>query len=193
MDIFERMKKGEPISIDDPEYMELCNVMVRTQDYLNELNTTPCRFVETNEALSSILPEPLDPSSTIALPFHADYGKGIRIGKRCYINFDCIFLDRGGITIEDDVLIAPRVNLVTENHLMEPDSRKTVYSRPIHICKGAWIGCGATVLAGVTIGEYAVVAAGAVVSKDVPPYTVVGGVPAKIIKEIPNNNPIDSK
>ena len=90
----------------------------------------------------------------------------------------------GGITIEDDVLIGPKVNLITENHSLNPNDRKSLICKPIVIKRNAWIGAAATILPGVTIGENSVVAAGAVVSKDVPANTIVGGVPAKFIKTI---------
>jgi acetyltransferase-like isoleucine patch superfamily enzyme len=90
----------------------------------------------------------------------------------------------GGITIEDHVLIGPKVNLITENHPLNPADRRALICKPIVIKRNAWIGAGATILPGVTIGENAVVAAGAVVSKDVPGNAIVGGVPAKIIKTI---------
>ena len=90
----------------------------------------------------------------------------------------------GGITIEDDVLIGPKVNLITENHPVEPANRKVLVVKPIVIKRNAWISAGATILPGVTVGENAVVAAGAVVTKDVPANTVVGGIPAKVIKTI---------
>ena len=93
-------------------------------------------------------------------------------------------MDRGGITLEDNVLIGPKVNLITTNHPLNPVERRATISHPIIIKRNAWIGAAATILPGVTIGEYSVVAAGAVVSKDVPPNTIVGGVPAKIIKSI---------
>jgi acetyltransferase-like isoleucine patch superfamily enzyme len=90
----------------------------------------------------------------------------------------------GGITLEDEVLLGPRVNLVTENHPLDPTDRRALICKPIIIKRKAWIGAGATILPGVTIGENAVVAAGAVVSKDVPANTVVGGIPARVIKTI---------
>lgn len=90
----------------------------------------------------------------------------------------------GGITIEDEVLIGPRVNLVTESHPLNPNDRRALTTKPITIKQRAWIGAGATILPGVTVGENAVVAAGAVVSKDVPNNMIVGGVPARVIKSI---------
>ena len=93
-------------------------------------------------------------------------------------------MDRGGITIEDDVLVGPKVNLITINHPLDPSERQSTISNPIVIKKNAWIGVGAVVMPGVTIGENSVVSAAAVVTKDVPPNTVVAGIPAKIIKTI---------
>jgi acetyltransferase-like isoleucine patch superfamily enzyme len=88
------------------------------------------------------------------------------------------------ITIEDDVMIGPKVNLITENHPLDPGDRKTVLLKPIVVKRNAWIGAAATILPGVTIGENAVVAAGAVVSRDVPPNSIVAGIPAKVIKMV---------
>jgi acetyltransferase-like isoleucine patch superfamily enzyme len=93
-------------------------------------------------------------------------------------------MDRGGITLEDEVLIGPKVNLITTNHPINPSERRATISNPIVIKKRAWIGAAATIMPGVTIGENSIVAAGAVVTKDVPANTIVGGVPAKVIKTI---------
>lgn len=93
-------------------------------------------------------------------------------------------MDRGGITIEDHVLIAPKVNLVTTNHPITPSQRRSTLSHPIVIKKGAWIGIGATILPGITVGENSIVTAGAVVTKDVAANTIVGGMPAKVIRTI---------
>ena len=119
------------------------------------------------------------------VPFHTNFGKHIKIGKNVFINHACSFLDLGGITIEDDVLIGPRVNLTTENHPVDPTKRKHLDLKSILIKRNVWIGAGATILPGVTIGENSIVAAGAVVNKDVPDNAIVGGVPAKFIKSIP--------
>lgn len=101
-----------------------------------------------------------------------------------WIQQGCTFFDRGGIEIGDDTFIAPKVNLVTLNHVLNPYERSTTVAKPIKIGKRVWIGIAATVLQGVTIGDNSIVAAGAVVTKDVPPNTVVGGNPAKVIKKI---------
>jgi acetyltransferase-like isoleucine patch superfamily enzyme len=139
---------------------------------------------QARERLSEITGSPIDHSTSVFLPFYTNFGRFIILGKNVFINHACSFLDLGGITIEDDVQIGPRVNLVTENHPLDPANRTALILQSVLIRKNAWIGAGATILPGVTIGENAVVAAGAVVSKDVPANTVVGGIPAKIIKSI---------
>ena len=95
-------------------------------------------------------------------------------------------MDRGGIVLEDDVLIGPKVNLITINHPLDPSKRHSTISTSIVIKKNAWIGAGASVMPGITIGENAVVAAAAVVTKDVPDHVVVAGIPAKVIKSVHN-------
>ena len=117
-------------------------------------------------------------------PFYTDCGKNTVVGERVFINMGCKFQDQGGITIDEGALIGHNVVLATLNHMIEPDKRAGMTYAPIHIGKNVWIGANATVLAGVTIGDGAIVAAGAVVTKDVAPNTVVGGVPAKVIKKI---------
>ncbi|RZL06903.1 MAG: sugar O-acetyltransferase, partial [Pedobacter sp.] len=106
------------------------------------------------------------------------------IGKGVFINFDCTFLDLGGITIDDNVMLAPKVSLLSEGHPIGTNDRQMLTTAKIHIKKNAWIGAGAIILQGVTIGENSIVAAGAVVSENVPANTVVGGIPAKHIKNI---------
>jgi acetyltransferase-like isoleucine patch superfamily enzyme len=139
---------------------------------------------EIRDLLSQITDTEIDESTTVFTPFHINYGKHTKIGKNVFINFDCVFLDLGGITIEDNVLIAPKVSLLSEGHPISPDDRHSLVPKPIYIKKNAWIGANATILPGVTIGENAIVAAGAVVSKDVPDNSIVGGIPAKFIKSI---------
>jgi acetyltransferase-like isoleucine patch superfamily enzyme len=132
--------------------------------------------------LGEIIGIEIDETTTVFAPFHTNFGRFLTIGKRVFINHACSFLDMGGIAIEDDVLIGPKVNLITENHPLDPADRRALICKPLVIKRNAWIGAGATVLPGVTIGENAVVAAGAVVSKDVPANSVVGGSPARHIK-----------
>ncbi len=183
VNIFERLKSGDPIRLNDPEYYKIDEVVDRTIKLSKQLNTE-ADIKSIRECVSEIVGNKIDDSTTIFTPFYTNFGKFIILGKDVFINHACSFLDMGGITIEDKVLIGPKVNLVTENHLLDPEDRRTLITKPIVIKKNAWIGAGATILPGVTIGENAVIAAGAVVSKDVPDNTVVGGIPAKFIKSI---------
>jgi acetyltransferase-like isoleucine patch superfamily enzyme len=182
-DIFERLKAGELVSLDDPEFSRVTEIVNRTLALSSELNAATTT-TEVRQRLSEIIGKPLDESTTIFAPLYTNLGCFLNIGKRVFINHACSFLDMGGITIEDDVMIGPRVNLVTENHPLDPAKRKAMLCRPILIKRNAWIGAGATILPGVIIGENAVVAAGAVVSRDVPDNMVAGGIPARIIKTI---------
>lgn len=117
-------------------------------------------------------------------PFYTDCGKNITLGKGVFINAGCQFQDQGGITIGDGSLIGPKTVIATLNHSMNPAKRANLKPAPVHIGRQVWIGANCTILPGVSIGDGAVIAAGAVVTKDVKENTVVGGVPAKVIKEI---------
>jgi len=182
-DIFERLKAGELVRLDDPEFLKVDEMVSRTLALLPELNAAT-DVSEIREKLSEIIGAKIDESTTIFAPLYTNLGCFINIGKHVFINHACSFLDMGGITLEDHVLIGPKVNLITENHPVNPADRRGMLCKPILIKRNAWIGAAATILPGVTIGENAVVVAGAVVSKDVPDNTIVGGVPAKYIKHI---------
>lgn len=182
-DIFDRMRAGEPIQLDDPQYSKVQAVVNRTIKLNAKLNTSE-DVEQIRKNLNEITGTEMDASTIVFVPFYTNFGRFITIGKNVFINHACSFLDMGGITIEDNVLIGPKVNLTTENHPLNPDDRTTLLCKPIVIKRNAWIGAAATILPGVTIGENSIVAAGAVVSKDVSPNTIVGGIPAKHIKNI---------
>lgn len=181
-DIFERLLNGETIFPDDSQLYRLREEAFAVKVLLNQMNSSS-NSEEITDVLSQIFNKKVQ-DVAVFTPIYINYGKNISIGKNVFINFNCTFLDLGGITIEDDVLIGPKVSLVTENHPLNPEHRNGLICKPILIKRNAWIGANTTILPGVTIGENSVVAAGAVVSKDVSDNTVVGGVPAKIIKQI---------
>ena len=182
-DIFERLRRGEVISMNDPEAYKMRDASYATKKLLIQMNNT-ADPAQVRDLLRQITGSDIDESTAVFTPLYINYGKHTRIGKNVFINFDCTFLDLGGITIEDNVLIAPKVSLLSEGHPVSPDGRQSLVPAPVHIKRNAWIGANATILPGVTIGENAVVAAGAVVTKDVPDNTIVGGIPAKVIKTI---------
>jgi len=172
------------VSPNEPGYDQLISTIFDTMKLAYELNTGYHSPEEVRDYLSRITGQEIDESVTLLPPFYVDLGKNIRMGKRCWIQQGCTFFDRGGITLGNDVFIAPKVNLITINHDPNPDNRSATYGRPIEIEDKAWIGINATILPGVTIGHGAIVGANSVVTHDVPPMTIVGGNPAKFIKKI---------
>lgn len=170
--------------MDEPDYGQIRAAVNRTFRLLARLNTAE-NVDEVRAYLSEIIGTAVAESTTVFPPFHTNLGHNIHLGERVFINHACSFLDLGGITIEDDVMIGPRVNITSEDHPVDIATRKTLVPGEVIIRKNAWIGAGATILPGVTVGENSVVAAGAVVRNDVPPNTVVGGVPARVLKNIP--------
>jgi acetyltransferase-like isoleucine patch superfamily enzyme len=183
IDIFNRMLQGGIIDSDDPQLPKIWEGVAETIRLSSSLNTS-LTIEEIRERLSEIIGKEIDKSTTVFIPFYTNFGKHIKIGKNVFINHACSFLDLGGITIEDDVLIGPKVNLITENHPKDPSQRKSLVLNSILIKRNAWLGAAVTVLPGVTIGENSIVAAGAVVTKDVPDDTIVGGIPAKVLKSV---------
>ena len=162
-------------------FRELCQDSRRIEMELNTSYHTPEEIVE---IMSKLTRRPVDPTFRLFPPFTADFGKNISFGKNVFINAGCHFQDQGGITIGDGVLIGHNVVLATANHALEPSKSRKLNYKPIVIGDNVWIGSNSVILQGVTIGQWAVVAAGAVVTKDVEPYTVVGGIPAKFIRKV---------
>lgn len=134
--------------------------------------------------MSKLTGKAVDKSFRLFPPFYTDFGKNITFGKDVFINSGCHFQDQGGIEIGDGSLIGHNVVLATINHDLHPANKRKNHYAPIHIGSHVWIGSNATILSGVTIGDWAVIGAGAVVTKDVPAYTIVGGVPAKVIRKL---------
>lgn len=160
---------------------ELFQEAIRIGMELNYQYHTP---EEIREIMGRLTGRKIDDSFRLFPPFYTDFGKNITIGKNVFINSGCHFQDQGGITIGESSMIGHNVVLATINHDLEPKNDRKNHYAPIRIGNHVWIGSNAVVLPGVSIGDWAVVAAGAVVTKNVLPYTVVGGVPAKVIKTI---------
>ncbi len=187
MDILERMRAGELILESDPEYPVLYEALLRGMRLTGKLNAAYHTPGQTRDIISELTGQVVDESTWIVPPFYTDFGRFITLGKKVFINSGCMLMDRGGITLEDGVFIGPNVNIITENHAEDPELRHNVYTKPIHLKRNVWVGAGAIILPGVTIGENAIVGAGSVVTKDVPANTIAGGVPAKVIREIKLN------
>lgn len=155
-----------------------------------ELNMHYHTPAEIREIMGRLIGKKVDDSFRMFPPFYTDFGKNITIGKDVFINSGCHFQDQGGIQIGDGALIGHNVVLATINHDLNPEENRKNHYAPITIGAHVWIGSNATILPGVTLGDWAVVAAGAVVTQDVPPRTVVGGVPAKVLKIIPEERTV---
>ena len=154
----------------------------KTQFELNSKYHTP---EEICKLFSEITCCEVDASFRMFPPFYTDFGRNIHVGKNVFINSCCQFQDQGGIFIGDGCFIGHSVVMATLNHNMIPEKRQNLLHAPIRLGKNVWVGAHVTITSGVTIGDNAVIAAGAVVTKDVPANEVWGGVPAKFIKKIP--------
>ncbi|WP_026888983.1 DapH/DapD/GlmU-related protein [Clostridium beijerinckii] len=183
-ELLEKIQKSEFISNKDTIFTEINEVVENTLRLTSELNTGYKTPEEVRNILTNITGKEIDSSVQVLTPFNTDFGVNIRLGKDIFINKSCMFVDLGGIELEDNVLIGPDVKILSVNHSLDPKNRRGVILRSVKIKRNVWLGAGVTVCPGVTIGENSVVGAGSVVTKDVPDNTVYAGVPAKFIKNI---------
>ena len=178
----EHLNSGTPVQGGGEAHQFMHGVSQEALRITAQINTGYHEPAELRALFSQLIGAPVDESFGLFPPFYADCGKNIHIGKQVFINMGCKFQDQGGIYIGDGALIGHNVVLATLNHAKSPKDRGTMLPAPIHIGKHVWIGSNSTILPGVTIGDGAIVAAGAVVSKDVPENAIVGGVPATILR-----------
>lgn len=176
--------RGEPIVPGTEIHGFMCELAQRALQFTMELNNTYHSPEEIRRIMSQLTGQRIDDSFNMFPPFYTDCGINLHIGRNVFFNSGCRFQDQGGIYIGDGALIGHNVVLATINHGLNPTYRGTNYLAPIRIGSNVWIGANATVLPGVTIGDNAVIAAGAVVTKDVGANIVVGGIPAKPIRII---------
>ena len=175
---------GKEIVKDSPLFEEIHLAKQHNERLLMLLNAQYYSNEEILQLLEKVTGQTIDSSVKISQPFYSDFGKHITFGKDIFINQNVTFVDLGGITIEDQVLIGPGSSLITVNHLIAPKKRRGIKVEPILIKKNAWLGANVTVLPGVTIGENAIVAADSTVTKDVPDNVIVVGSPAKVVRKI---------
>ena len=141
--------------------------------------------IEVRALFSELIRKKVDDSFLLIPPFYTTCGVDISVGRNVFVNQNCTFYDLGGLDIADDVMIGPNVSIIASGHPIDPYQRRAfVIAKPIAIERNVWIAAGATIIGGVTVGENSVVAAGSVVTKDVPPNTLVGGNPAKVLRSI---------
>ena len=185
-DFKEYVKTGQAL---DPEEIhrfkdEMSNEARRVTFRLNTAYRTPD---EVRELLSELFGYEVPQSLRVFPPLYADFGKNIAVGEHVFINACCHFQDHGGVTIGDGCQIWHNVVFATLNHGTAPEDRGAMYPAPIRLGKNVWVGSNSTILRGVTVGDNAIIAAGSVVTKDVAANTVVGGVPARHIRDIDRN------
>jgi acetyltransferase-like isoleucine patch superfamily enzyme len=174
------------IAISSPEWSIEAEEVGRGMRLAAELNKLSFDDAErVREIFSDLIGQPVDGTFRLIPPFYTSGGRRIRVGHKVFINQCCTIYDMGGVDIGDLVMIGPNVNIITAGHALAPSQRRTyIEAKPIVIQRNVWIATGATILGGVTVGENAVVWAGVVVTKDVPPNTFVAGVPAKVIRTL---------
>ena len=180
----EHLSSGKPVQGGSEAHLFMHGVSQEALKITAEINGSYHTPEELRALFSKLIGQPVDDTFGLFPPFYTDCGKNIHLGKHVFINMGCKFQDQGGIFIGDGALIGHNVVLAPLNHAMSPKDRATMVPAAIHIGRNVWIGANATVLPGVTIGDGAIVAAGAVVTKDVPENTIVGGVPARIIQQL---------
>ncbi|MGI5171335.1 sugar O-acetyltransferase [Spirillospora sp. CA-253888] len=179
----ERMLAGDLYIADDPELEAASKRAVALAHRYGELYPTD------QDAARPVLEELLGsiaPDAHIRPPLYVDYGSHITVGAGTFANFGLTALDVAPITIGDDVQIGPNVQLLTPTHPLDPEQRraKLEAAEPIVIGDNVWLGGGAIVLAGVTIGANSVIGAGAVVTRDIPANVVAVGSPARVIRRL---------
>jgi acetyltransferase-like isoleucine patch superfamily enzyme len=169
-----------------PEFRALyerVKVATRLSAELSRLHMDEADSIQ--RAFEELIGKPVGESFNLIPPFYTDHGLNITVGRAVFIGYECAFTGHAAIEIADEVMIAHKVNLITAGHPVAPEQRRAhITAAPITIERNVWIGAAATILPGVTIGADAVVGAGAVVTHDVPPATLVAGVPAGVIRQL---------
>lgn len=179
----EHVRQGKPI--DDPDlYAVMIEIGQKNRELTARLNSQPLSEDEVRQVIGEITGNTLDEGFRLFPPFTTDFGRNTHIGKDVFINSGARFQDQGGIYIGDGCQIGHNAVITTLNHDFAPEKRHIAVPSPVRLGAGVWLGANVTLLPGVTIGDYAVIAAGAVVSKDVPARTLVAGVPAREIRKI---------
>lgn len=167
------------------EYKQYANTLfqdaIRITMKINNSYHTPEELVS---LISELTGKDVDETVRLFPPFYTDFGKNISFGKNVFINSGCHFQDQGGIEIGDGSLIGHNVVIATINHDLRPSLKRKNHYKPVKIGKNVWIGSHSTVLPGITVGDWAVIGAGSVVTKDVDAYTIVAGNPARVIRRL---------
>lgn len=178
------MDSGKEVAAGSKVHLKMTELSFEAMKITAELNGSYHTPDEIKKLMERLTDRKIGKGFGMFPPFYTDCGKNLKIGSNVFINSGCQFQDQGGIEIGDGSLIGMKTVIATLNHSLNPNERGSLIPKPVKIGRNVWVGANVTILPGVTIGDGAVIAAGAVVSKDVEKNTVVGGVPAKFIKQI---------
>jgi len=184
--VWDILRSGGMVGRDTPGHDVYDRALTECIDKRLRYNTLPLNPEERRAALSDLFGYRVDEHTKVVPPLHCDLGFNIKLGKNVLINYDCILLDTGEISIGNNTLVGPGTKIVTANHPHDAEKRKdwSVSCSPVKIDEDVWIGAGVVILPGVTIGARSIIGAGSVVTKDVPPDTVAAGNPAKVLRKL---------
>ncbi|WP_164721025.1 DapH/DapD/GlmU-related protein [Streptomyces sp. W1SF4] len=179
------MSSDRLMRIHSPQFQAMAERVLEVTRLTSRLNVLPFEDEEAKaELFEQILGKPLPPRVTIYPPFYTDHGLRLELGERVFINQNCTFLDYAGIRLGERVMVGPKVTFITSGHPVDPEERRLYLTgAPIDVAENVWIGAGATILPGVSIGRDAVIAAGAVVADDVAPASLVTGTKAAVKRQ----------
>jgi len=183
-DLLDALDAGETIPAGSPLHVVMHETSQEALRITGELNGSYHEPARVRELLAELTGAEIDESVTLFPPFTSDFGKNIDLGRRVFLNAGCRFQDQGGLHIGDDCLIGHNTVIATLNHDLAPSRRGDLHPAPVTIGNNVWIGANVTILPGITIGDDAVIAAAAVVTKDVPAKALVVGSPARVIRTV---------
>jgi acetyltransferase-like isoleucine patch superfamily enzyme len=179
------MSDGRLMRIHSAEFQAMAERVLQVTELTSRLNVLPFGDEVGKAGLfEQILGRPLPEGVTIYPPFYTDHGLGLDLAERVFINQNCTFLDYAGIRMGERVMVGPKVTFITSGHPVDPEERRMwLTGAPIDVAENVWIGAGAMILPGVSIGRDSVIAAGAVVADDVPPASLITGTKATVRRQ----------
>lgn len=183
-ELLRHLNQGLPLAAEHPLHEVMSAVAADNRMLTTRLNTLPLDAAEIRRLMEQITGTRLDEGFRLLPPFTTDFGRNIRFGRGVFVNSGARFQDQGGIEIGDGCFLGHNLVIATLNHDLRPSKRDVLLPAPVRLGEGVWVGANTTILPGVSIGDYAAIAAGSVVTRDVPAMTVAAGVPARVIKEI---------
>lgn len=178
------LNAGRHLDPGTPESVLMSEISSRTREICALINRESSDVTRIRELFSELIGKPVPDSFRLFPPFTSDFGRNIHLGENVFINSGCRFQDQGGIWIGSGSLIGHNVVIATLNHDLDPENRQALHPKPVHLGENVWVGAGAIIVPGITVGDGAVIGAGSVVTRDVETRTVVAGNPARPIRDV---------